>query len=296
MGDEPIDQDDALLARLNALKQSNVTLDSFNVIPIAAAPFESKESSEDLVARFQKLYGKKAAGGPDLTLEETAPDDDGRPSSPTIEELLAEIGPEEQYTINETDLTEANQLLAEARHALPENPQRKEPEHKSAAEQSVERVNTTTTSPEQAMDEEAEANASLQYILDKAELEKQQERAPAGASSLGDITPESLPPSFSSLVFPSTPETPLSSSLNLPSTPTAVPFKRKPNKSSGFADEEVDSWCVICCANAAVKCFGCEGDLYCWGCWREGHIGENAGLEEKNHVWERFIKGKSRNS
>ncbi|EEB16025.1 conserved hypothetical protein [Pediculus humanus corporis] len=30
-------------------------------------------------------------------------------------------------------------------------------------------------------------------------------------------------------------------------------------------------WCIICNENATVKCFGCEGNLYCDGCFKQGH-------------------------
>ncbi|OMP87327.1 Zinc finger FYVE domain-containing protein 19 [Diplodia seriata] len=78
---------------------------------------------------------------------------------------------------------------------------------------------------------------------------------------------------------------------NLPSAPSFAPSKKPPVKTSKFTDEEIDSWCIICYANATVRCLGCDGDLYCQECWNEGHRGESAGYEERTHRAVQFVKG-----
>ena len=62
--------------------------------------------------------------------------------------------------------------------------------------------------------------------------------------------------------------------LGLPSVPTFQP-KDKPVKGvlKKYTDEEIDGWCIICQDDATVKCLGCDGDLYCAQCWKEGHMG-----------------------
>lgn len=51
----------------------------------------------------------------------------------------------------------------------------------------------------------------------------------------------------------------------------------------GAAVDQVDTWCIICLADATLRCLGCDGDLYCDRCWNEGHRGEGAGWEERRH-------------
>ena len=298
MDDEPSDHDDALLARLNSLKQSSVSFGSFKSLSASIGVNELDDTPEDLIARFERLHGRKPADGHEQTsLLSTIDDDETGPSSPTTEELLAQLGPEEQYTFSSTDSKEADQLLAEAKHALPNEhvlSQRAEPGSSDAGLSKSPRKSTETKPEEE--EEEAEAEASLQRILDEVALEQQQELVSTVSLSQQDGVPTPLIPepsdSFASLVFPSIPDLPLPS-WELPSAPTATPSSRKTSsKPRGFSDQDIDSWCIICCSNAAVKCFGCDGDLYCWGCWREGHVGEDVGLEEKGHVWERAVKRK----
>jgi hypothetical protein len=82
--------------------------------------------------------------------------------------------------------------------------------------------------------------------------------------------------------------------LSLPSAPSFVPAKKpikvSKNKSNlpKYTDEEIDSWCIICNEDATVRCLGCDGDLYCKTCWKEGHIGPEAGYEEKKHKWTKY--------
>ncbi|RDW87574.1 hypothetical protein BP5796_03268 [Coleophoma crateriformis] len=84
----------------------------------------------------------------------------------------------------------------------------------------------------------------------------------------------------------------LSNPLNLPAVPSFHPSSQpKPSQKKVFTDAEIDSWCVICQDDATVKCHGCEGDLYCARCWKEGHLGESAGREERGHAWVRLGKG-----
>ena len=300
MGDGPSPEDEDLLARLNALKYSSVSFDPSANLPASAVISESDDTPEDLMVRFHKLHGRP--GRPtkrEKEIEPSASSKEERPPSPTIEELLADIEPVYQYQLEHTEFQEATALLAEAKKAMPaESEQSNEASPSETAKEGVE----PATGPSHAeLDEDAEAQAALQCILDNAENEPpEEEPAPKSGPTTGiddhksrTIAPP--PDSFSALQFPSTPDTTFDS-LGLPSAPTAAPTGRKEKgKTKPPSEQEIDTWCVICCADASVQCFGCDKDLYCWGCWREGHMGEEAGLEEKHHVWERFKKPKNEN-
>ena len=290
------DQDDALLARLNNLKQSNAAFNPRNSLSVPISPSNFDHTPEDLIARFERLHGRKSADGiKQSPLVDVIDTRESGPPSPTIEELLGQLGPEEQYRISSTDLEEGKELIAEAQRALSDGDTSiQKNERRSSAVNLNRSPRESTNAFKLEQDEDTEAETSLQHILDDLELERQQEPVSVVYSPKPDTAlalPASAPPdSFASLVFPSIPDLPLPS-LALPSTPTEAPSTRKPmSETPGFSDKDIDSWCVICCANATVRCFGCDGDLYCWGCWREGHVGEDVGPEEKSHVWERAVK------
>ncbi|KAL6715949.1 hypothetical protein ACLMJK_006911 [Lecanora helva] len=288
----PPNRDKALLARLNALKQSNVSFEPEH--SAFKAPSEAQETPDTLIERFQDLYCRNATVRESNAAAQTETKDNDEPPSPTIEELLAELGPEEQFTVNDTDLQEADQLLAEAKRTLPEDIPSQGSKHLGDPE--FEATERHSTASKEDQDEELEAEQALKCILDEAKIENDQEPAAPRVSMRINATPTfpSAPlDSFASLQFPPTPDSPLEST-RLPSVPSTAPSRKIQARQKGFSDEEIDSWCIICCANAAVKCFGCDGDLYCWGCWREGHVGGEVGLEEKSHVWERVVKGRIR--
>ncbi len=66
--------------------------------------------------------------------------------------------------------------------------------------------------------------------------------------------------------------------------------KRAKTSQKKFTNEEIDSWCIICSDDATVQCLGCDGDLYCANCWKEGHMGPDVGREERGHRWKKFMK------
>ncbi|KAI1872245.1 uncharacterized protein JN550_003964 [Neoarthrinium moseri] len=83
--------------------------------------------------------------------------------------------------------------------------------------------------------------------------------------------------------------------LGLPVAPTFAPSDRPVTgvyKRYGYSDEDEKTWCTVCLEDGAVRCFGCDDDIYCARCWKEMHVGPSAGFDERGHQWEKFVKNR----
>ncbi len=99
------------------------------------------------------------------------------------------------------------------------------------------------------------------------------------------------------LGLPEAPSSPPVDFLGLPSAPTSRLSGRTDSQSPKRTAPKYGYICAICYAPATIFCEGCEeghggdwGDtkenaMYCARCWREGHMGESAGIEERGHTW-----------
>lgn len=157
--------------------------------------------------------------------------------------------------------------------------------------------------PRDVSDEDPDSDAYLEQIISELAIDEcvAPSTQPLGGESTDrsllalDLpsTPESLPkiPDRDPEAQPSDVDHSSSHTLDLPSAPTFLPFAQKTTKKPNlpqYTDADIESWCTICNDDATVRCLGCDGDLYCAKCWREGHVGSEAGLEERGHRWVKY--------
>jgi hypothetical protein len=264
------------------------------------------------------------------------------PDDRTLDELLADLGPDDQWTLNPDDPGDIKKLLDEARSALPcDDPstasqaqsgkadakdEGKKPDNEfliSDLDMSVFALDDEDGKEKgiesRLEDESREAQDIVARLLDEVNLERSnepndreatQEKPEKGGEEEPGLSlpsaPSKLPeppsgaePSKKSIDFESDIAARMAvlkglgstNELGLPSAPTFKPLD-KPVKGlmKKYTDEEVESWCIICQDDATVKCMGCDGDLYCASCWKEGHMGPDVGWEERRHKWTKFRK------
>ncbi|KAE9368422.1 hypothetical protein N431DRAFT_470130 [Stipitochalara longipes BDJ] len=354
---DPPTYDQHLLDRLNALKKSSIKLDSSKQQPFSNTSTKASTPESDLSARLKSLRNGSSSPSPnpktvvasnsspfpaapvddpDPILSPTDPDDK------TLDELLADLGPEDQWTLNPDDPGDIKKLMDEARKALPSDeppraPATKDSEARTKAEGKKLDKDSLTRNLDMSVfalddeddekkgresnleDESREAQDIVARLLDEVNLERATEpenqellpdkpertdedeptfSLPSAPSKLPD-PPAGTESSRKSLDF----ETDIAArmaalkglgstnELGLPSAPTFKPLD-KPVKGlmKKYTDEEVESWCIICQDDATVKCLGCDGDLYCASCWKEGHMGPDVGWEERRHKWTKYKK------
>ncbi|KXJ91407.1 hypothetical protein Micbo1qcDRAFT_233913 [Microdochium bolleyi] len=112
-------------------------------------------------------------------------------------------------------------------------------------------------------------------------------RAPAQLPSV----PSTEPDPFAAML-PSAPTFSPQDPRDKPAVVTGVVRGRRAG--AGYTDEDQASWCTVCLEDATVRCLGCRddgtgvGDVYCARCWREMHVGEQAGYDERGHRCEKY--------
>ena len=354
MSGGPTGTDKDLQARFFQLRGSGVST-------IVGKP--TNVSSDDLAARFLKFNNSRIVAvnvqNPQLKEDGERGEVQGAEDQKTVEELLAELGPEEQWTLNAEEPMDIAKLIAEARKATADTGHEREVEaevHDTAfpepdnyadvanelrTEAEGEATNTVTAAnslctevlrpnevdsainqDESQRTDDEEAEKTLQRILDEltinggdigdssdqlpeqqpqtprdkrithsSSLEKADEEADDAPTLELPSTPNDLPSLPSSMPRDSH-DADDADGLQLPSVPTSKPTRKSKTISNlpKYTNEDIESWCCICNDDATVHCMGCDGDLYCAKCWREGHTGPDVGYEERRHRWTKYVK------
>ena len=248
----------------------------------------------------------------------TRNEEDDQTLEELLAELLAELGPEEEWNVGREDEAEVRDLLREAQTTIGPTSETKqgskehpdETEREPTAPQSDMSAFAVDDDKKLETDVEEGSNDYITKVLAEVEYERRHGiGTPSDTDSQdGDEANDNMNNSSKENArfdLPDAPKDFLSqpsaeagedsgktkqslserfAALSLPSAPTSLPSSRtkKPNAKK-FTDAEIDSWCIICQDDARVKCLGCDGDLYCVRCWNEGHRGESAGFEERRH-------------
>ncbi|KAI9784790.1 MAG: hypothetical protein M1839_001520 [Geoglossum umbratile] len=295
------DDDDALLRRLNKLKQSSV---QFNPQPRTS----EDDPKEDQASRFIRLKSGSKGDSTSLHPIATAAADcsDETPWNPeddlTIEELLAELGTEDQWTVDGDEETNAGELLGEARKALDTSQERESGPGVLGSPLNNAGKGKEHKGPSRDEEDEEEAARYVARVIEELDIEKKYGKDISGGDSDRDSQKDDGDQleNAAAFEFPSLPtsdpkqarsagnDTTTASLQSVPpSAPTFAPPSLKKKKTSlpTYTDAEIETWCIICNDNAVMRCLGCDGDLYCRACWKEGHAGADAGLEERGHRW-----------
>ncbi|KAL8846333.1 MAG: hypothetical protein Q9221_008573 [Calogaya cf. arnoldii] len=288
---DPPNDDKAPLERLNALKPSSISLDS------TPHPFPNPQEITDITTRFHSLKSTPTHNNKNnpealiASIAETPETEENAPPSPTVEELLADLGPEEQWMVNRDEGAQIRTLMEEARGVLGSTGNEKKTEGKDG--EGKDNGGDEGKKGDDEDEEEEEAARQLQRILDELDVEDTDPESYSPPHSLPSTPTTTKDTTKDTIIPPSTTEH--TTTLTLPSVPTSLLSAAKPVSKPKFKsttspvgatkDDETSTWCTICLADAVVRCRGCGNDLYCWRCWNEGHVGEGAGWEERGHRW-----------
>jgi hypothetical protein len=283
--------DDKLLERLKALKPTtSVSLD--------AEPKIHAYEEDELAARFRGLAsGTRTAATTSKASHEPAQEDLDFGDEENLDDLLKDLGVEQSWALDAAPKrSEVDDLLREANELLPDTKEQgassKSEDSRPSQNEEIER--DTVDVVQQALEEaeaakESDPEAHQEEEEDGDEDEDEDEDVPFELPSVPSAPPsgpgmheaessnaDHLASRFASLNLPTIPQT-------APGVKTTVSKANPKSSLKTPTDEEIESWCIICCEDATVRCLGCDGDLYCTGCWKEGHLSKDAGYEERRH-------------
>jgi hypothetical protein len=285
MSENANNNDNSLWARLNALKIKSQ---------------ETKSGISQLQSRFQALKGSSSPDSRDknetaVLQEQSAVDDAANAyldqeldEEPDVDQLLKDIGsdgdfgPENDHKLL---LNEAQKALRDAEVDLPD-PEAEDDETKESKDEEPE-IETRSDAGDSDAAAEYLEKVLAEIAIDKKDpgvSTKQDEES--GDEEEGDSSKllENLPSPSTKKLDVGIDETKQTGDFEQ-RLAALLKDKKQSGSTTNVAPEAdpTEEWCIICYDDATVQCVGCDGDLYCTKCWKEGHTGPDAGLEERRH-------------
>ncbi|XP_049754060.1 abscission/NoCut checkpoint regulator isoform X3 [Elephas maximus indicus] len=188
------------------------------------------------------------------------------PSQAEIEARLAALRDEAQGSIPSTQEMEARLATLQGRVLPSQGPQpvHQPPDTRTQPQQAQDLL--TQLAAEVAIDESGERRGPVtlqDYRLPDSDDDEDEETAIQRV--LQQLTEEAALDEASGFNIPAEPA----------HRPRAQPHRTEPEVQASTSSPESEAeelpWCCICNEDATLRCAGCDGDLYCARCFREGH-------------------------
>ncbi|KAH8173817.1 hypothetical protein LIA77_05236 [Sarocladium implicatum] len=308
-------KEDALAARLKSLRSQDSS-------PHTTTPTRSSRAPAPALVNRQPSFQAPTEKTRDEDVDDAFQTDDK-----TLEDLLSDVGEGENsfaVGVAEPDDAKVKALLEELADSIPQDEEEEGKKRRTRGADEDEEEDDDDDSDGEKMGKEVDdvmARYRDEVEMDRAlghdDEEKKEEEDeshgglrqsveddPGATLDLPSVPPDStsslpsVPSDINSLTTrlaalrtPSSPSSADPSTL-LPSVPTSKPSKQ-PNRltsRTNYTDEDADSWCTVCLEDATLRCIGCDEDVYCTRCWREMHVGERAGFDERGHRAVQFTR------
>lgn len=232
---------------------------------------------------------------------------------PGTEDILAQwIGTAENEAMSKSEEEEIEKLLAEASLVLPGDLGRHhlykhhDNNHPTKLDISISNLNDYGLGPKPYPEDHEESPDDIITRIRDELARSPSPRTPrgddggegGGGSDDDDPSVATLRSRLTSLSpAPSTELPSLTSHTSVPTSLLSLPRPPSTTMTRGQfkryrEEQEAEHWCCICNADAEFKCSGCDGDLFCEECLIAGHVGPEAGFEERRHKWTRYSRGK----
>ncbi|KAH7155846.1 hypothetical protein B0J13DRAFT_234840 [Dactylonectria estremocensis] len=313
-------REEALALRLKSLRDQDSTS------PVPAKPSPKGDASSIAASAPARDAPKKSAS-------EEQDDDDMdavfQTDDQTLEELLGDVGADDEEFKADPDDERVKALLEELAQAIPKGTEGGTRESgkdgKDGKDKDVDSDDSDDEGMQRDVDDvlarfrdELELEAALAKDDPPSDDDNEKAQANDGASTVlpstepGFSLPD-LPPTLEDLPAARTDRAastdlddltarmaalraPSGSALDLPDVPTDAPSKsvKRLTSRTNYTDDDVDSWCTVCLEDATLRCLGCDDDVYCARCWREMHVGPAAGFDERSHRAVQFTRDRKK--